>query len=195
MAFGESVAAFCTLRTKFCDGSGNPTPAFRYLRLSQSETNIKVNYILRGLSEWWSIAGNRRAALARLVYIIRYSVAKVYAAKFKFKTVAAIFKIGGNDLSKPIGVRVKSVIGADEPDTPRRREGSKNKLTGILFDRYHKIPKPKPSKLNPNWIPEYMKALQKGDNLENLIKEIWKTKGQKAKNPLASTAGRLDKTI
>jgi group II intron reverse transcriptase/maturase len=36
----------------FCDGSGNPKPAFRFLRLPQSETNIKVNYILRGLSEW-----------------------------------------------------------------------------------------------------------------------------------------------
>lgn len=176
----------------FCDGSGNPTPAFRYLRLPQSETNIKVNYILRGLSEWWSIAGNRRAALARLAYIIRYSVAKVYAAKLKLKTVAAVFKIGGNNLRKPIGVRTKSVIGVDEPNTP---QGSKKELTGILFDRYHRIPKPKPSKLNPSWIPEYMKVLQKGDDLEHFIKEIWKTKAQKAKNPLASTAWRLAKTI
>lgn len=37
---------------QFCDGSGNPKPAFRFLRLTQSETNIKVNYILRGLSDW-----------------------------------------------------------------------------------------------------------------------------------------------
>jgi group II intron reverse transcriptase/maturase len=35
----------------FCDGSGKPEPAFRFLRLPQSETNIKINYILRGLSE------------------------------------------------------------------------------------------------------------------------------------------------
>ena len=35
----------------FCDGSGTPVPAFRFLRLPQSEVNIKVNYILRGLSE------------------------------------------------------------------------------------------------------------------------------------------------
>lgn len=133
-------------KANFCDRNGNPTPAFRYLRLPQSETNVKVNYILKGLSEWWSIAGNRRTALARLAYIIRYSVAKVYAAKFKLKTVAAIFKIGGNDLSKPIGVRTKSVTGAAESYTP---QGSKKKLKGILFDRYHKIPKPEPSKLNP----------------------------------------------
>jgi retron-type reverse transcriptase len=36
----------------FCDGKGDPKPAFRFLRLPQSETNLKVNYILRGLSEW-----------------------------------------------------------------------------------------------------------------------------------------------
>jgi group II intron reverse transcriptase/maturase len=144
---------------KFCDQSGNPRPAFRFLRLPQSETNVKVNYILRGLSEWWSIAGNRRAATARIAYIIRYSVAKVYAAKFKLKTVAAVFKIGGNALSNPIGVRVKSVVGAVEN---HKTQGSDKKLKGILFDRYHKIPKPIGNKLNPNWKPEYFKALKKG---------------------------------
>ena len=93
----------------------------------------------------------------------------MYAAKFKLKTVAAVFKIGGNDLSKPIGVRAKSVIGVDESDMP---QGSKKELTGILFDRYHKIPKPESNILKPKWIPEYMKALQKGNNLDNFIKEI-----------------------
>jgi len=144
---------------KFCDGSGKPRPAFRFLRLPQSETNVKVNYILRGLSEWWSIAGNRRAATARVAYIIRYSIAKVYAAKFKLQTVAAVFKIGGNALSNPIGVRVKSVVGADENHTP---QGSDKKLQGILFDKYHKIPRPKGNKLKPNWKPEYFKVLKKG---------------------------------
>jgi hypothetical protein len=153
----------------FCDGNGNPKPAFRFLRLPQSDTNIKVNYILRGLSEWWSIGGNRRAALARVAYIIRYSIAKVYAAKFKLRTVATVFKIGGNALNKPIGVSAKSVIGADETDTP---QGPKKKLTGILFDRYHKIPSPKGSKLNPKWKPEYMKALQKGKDLDSFLKII-----------------------
>lgn len=71
----------------------------------------------------------------------------MYAAKFKLNTVAAVFKIAGNDLSKPIGIRVKSVVGVDEKDTP---QGQKQKLVGILFDRYHQIPKPKESKLKPN---------------------------------------------
>jgi Reverse transcriptase (RNA-dependent DNA polymerase)/Type II intron maturase len=137
----------------FCTKNGDPIPAFRFLRLPQSEVNTKVNYILRGLSEWWSLAGNRKRAIARVAYIIRYSIAKVYAAKFKLETVAAVFKVGGNDLSKPIGERANSVVGTDEINTP---QGKKKKLIGILFDRYHKIPKPKGNKLKPNWTPEYM---------------------------------------
>jgi len=33
----------------FCDGSGNPIPCFRFLRYPQSEINMKVNSIIRGL--------------------------------------------------------------------------------------------------------------------------------------------------
>lgn len=71
----------------------------------------------------------------------------MYAAKFKLPTVASVFKIGGNDLSKPIGSKVKSVVGTDEIDVPENRVG---KLDGILFDRYHKIPKPKGNKIKSN---------------------------------------------
>lgn len=74
-------------------------------------------------------------------------MAKVYAAKFKLPTVAAVFKIGGNSLNKPIGIRAKSVVGADEINTPASK---KEELKGILFDRYHTIPKPKGNKLKPN---------------------------------------------
>lgn len=176
----------------FCTGDGQPIPAFRFLRLPQSETNKKVNFILRGLSEWWSIAGNRRAALARVGYIIRYSIAKVYAAKFKLRTVAATFKIGGNDLSKPIGARAKSVVGADEGDTP---QGPKKKLIGILFDRYHKIPKPKSNKLKPTWKPEYLKLLEKEPSVEKFIAALWESRSGSAKNPLASMAWRLETSI
>ena len=174
----------------FCDASGKPTPAFRLLRLPQLNTNTKANYILRGLSEWWSIAGNRKDAIARAAYIIRYSIAKVYAAKFKLKTVAAVFKIGGNDLSKPIGERVKSVVGADIQKTQER-----NKLKGILFDKYHKIPKPEKNKLESNWTPEYLKVLKKENNFLDFLKIIWDMRKQKAKNPLASMAWRLETSI
>jgi len=178
---------------KFCSGDGSPEPAFRFLRLPQSETNLKVNYILRGLSEWWSIAGNRKQALARIAYIIRYSIAKMYAAKFKLPTVTAVFKIAGNNLSKPIGARVKSVVGADEKDTPK---GQKEKLMGILFDRYHKIPKPQGNKLKNDWAPEYLNIFRKGElEPDKFLEYIWSIRGASVKNPLAVMGWRLEQTI
>lgn len=39
------------IQANFCTGDGIPIPAFRFLRLPQSEVNQKVNYILRGLSK------------------------------------------------------------------------------------------------------------------------------------------------
>ena len=46
----KQVIAWLT-EANFCDGSGKPLPTFRFLRLPQSETNTKVNSILKGLSE------------------------------------------------------------------------------------------------------------------------------------------------
>lgn len=176
----------------FCDGSGEPKPTFRFLRLPQSEINMKVNRILRGLSEWWSIAGNRQRAIAYAAYIIRYSIAKVYAAKFKLKTVAAVFKIGGNNLSKPIGVRVKSVVGASEQDTPKRKKA----IEGILFDRYHKIPKPKGNKMKLGWKPEYLEILDKANSIEELVDYLKVTNTTAtSKNPLVRMGWRLERGI
>jgi group II intron reverse transcriptase/maturase len=165
----------------FCDKGGFPIPAFRFLRLPQSEINAKVNSIMRGLSEWWSIAGNRKRAIAYTAYIIRYSMAKVYAAKFKFKTVARVFKNGGNDLSKPLGARAKSVVGVDETGTPHKGQN----LKGLLFDRYHKIPKPKGNKLKPDWKPEYLKLLEKGEDFKSFMDILWEQNiVASSKNPL-----------
>lgn len=59
----------------------------------------------------------------------------MYAAKFKLKTTAAVFKIGGKDLGGPLGVRAKSVIGVDENRVPK-----KGTLKGLLYSEYHMIP-------------------------------------------------------
>ena len=66
----------------------------------------------------------------------------MYAAKFKLKTVAAVFKKGHNDLSKPIGNKKKSAIGVVDKE---------NKIIpGVSFDRYWKIPVREEAQLSPN---------------------------------------------
>lgn len=154
--------------------------------MPQADVNVKVNHILRGLSEWWSIAGNRRQALARVSYIIRYSVAKMYAAKFKLPTVASVFKMGGNNLGKPLGASKKSAIGSN---------ANQDKIQGILFDRYHKIPRPKGSKLKPDWCPEFLEHLREDVTPERFVMSLWNISRSSSKNPLAQMMWRLENTI
>lgn len=174
----------------YCTKGGAPLPAFKFLQLPQSETNRKINYILRGLSEWWKIAGNRRRAVAWISYILKTSIVMMYAAKFKLKTTAAVFKIGGDDLSKPIGKRAKSVIGNDEKNVPKA-----NALQGLLYSRYHKIPKPESNNISAKWKPEYMKILDDSENSDKLIKYIRKQESSKSKNPIVQLGVRLRTTI
>ena len=138
----------------YCDKSGKPKPAWGYLQYPQSQTNRMINYILRGLSEWWKIAGNRKRATAWLVYILKTSIAKMYAAKFKLDTVATTFKIGGKDLGLPIGKRAKSVVGNDENQTPKGTV-----LQGIMYCKYNEIPDTAKNMIKANWKPEYIKYL------------------------------------
>ena len=169
--------------TGFCDRDGTPKPNFRFMSLPQAETNNKANAILRGLCNWARIAGNRRPAVARYAYILRYSIAKMYAAKFKLKRVAAVFKAGNNDLSKPIGKRIKSV----QPE-------GKN-LQGILYSKYAQIPKREHAKLPKNWTPPYVRNLDSGGNLEDFINKVAKQGRSNAKDPLIAAGWRLGRSL
>jgi group II intron reverse transcriptase/maturase len=179
-------------RVNFCDGEGNPTPAFRFLRHPQGETNKKINTILRGLSNWWSIPGNRKPATARASYIIKYSIAKTYAAKFGLKTVAKVFKRGGNDLSKNLTRKSPKTLGSNAI-FPLANDPYK--VDGILFDRYWKIPKHKANKLAPNWKPDYIKMLEENPSTQEFIDKVWTSRKASATDPLALMGYRLEKAL
>jgi hypothetical protein len=99
----------------------------------------------------------------------------LYAAKFKLPTVASVFKIGGNDLSKPIGSRVKSVVDTDERDVPGSTIG---RLKGIMFDRYYKIPKPKGNKIKPGWVPTFISMFKDEMNFNEYLRPAAFGKGR-----------------
>ena len=170
---------------RFCDGGGNPLPYMKNLRLPQSETNLMANAVIRGLCNWWIFASNRRKITSYVAYIIRYSIAKMYAAKFRLGTVAKIFKVGRNDLSVAIGNTKKSAVGVIDIK-------EKKKIQGILYDKYHKIPKKENAILSPDWKPEYLIALQKGDSAE-IIKYLTEVKG--STNPLKTLGWRIRNTL
>ena len=47
-------------------------------------------------------------------YILRYSIAKLYAAKFKISSIRKVFRLAGTDLSKPLSSHKKSVVGVTD---------------------------------------------------------------------------------
>lgn len=127
----------------FCDGSGKPLPNFRFVRLSQSESNTRINRLILRFCKYWALANDRKRAVSRIAFILRYSIAKLYAAKFKIKTVAGVFKRGGKGLDRPLGVKRKSAVGGIAEPNARIPE----------LVSYQKIPKRLPwvfSKLTPS---------------------------------------------
>jgi group II intron reverse transcriptase/maturase len=154
------------LAQKYINGEGEPLPCFGLLRLPQSEANMRINSVLRGLSNWFEYAGNRRRVLAWIAYVLRYSLAKMYAAKYKLHTVPRVFQKGGGDLSKPLKAREGfSHVGVTDEQIMKWEgsvtgKGTPRKIPGILFEKYFKIPKPNKSPLPKGWKPKHEKILE-----------------------------------
>lgn len=96
----------------YCDKRGKPVPNFRFLKQTQSLTNYNTRYLLIGLNNYYKLANDKNRAMNRIKYILKTSIAKMYAAKYKKRTVAAIYKIAGKDLNKRI--KSKNPIGATD---------------------------------------------------------------------------------
>lgn len=90
---------------KFCDRNGDPKPCFQYMHQTQSLTNTRIRSILLGIANYYKLANNRRRVTRRVSYILRHSVAKMYAAKYKLATRAKVFRKGGKYLHKPLQAR------------------------------------------------------------------------------------------
>jgi len=58
---------------------------------------------LVGLNQYYKLANNRKEGITYAAYIVRFSLAKMYAAKFRLHSVKKVFKAGGKYLNKPIG--------------------------------------------------------------------------------------------
>ena len=86
----------------FCNTEGLPIEHGFYVHKTQAETNKIMIFILNEFKNWFSIAINRKRAFNVVNYVIIYSLAKIYAAKFKLKTIGRTFAIAGKELNKPL---------------------------------------------------------------------------------------------
>jgi len=124
---------------KFCRKDGDPLPCFQYMHQTQSLTNARINSLLEGLVNYYHLANNKRRSMNRVRYILQHSVAKMYAAKFKLKTRAAVFKLATGNLGRRlVPYKGKNVIGATDKKLKRDNESKggtgKIKLRRIKYN-------------------------------------------------------------
>lgn len=140
----------------YCQKNGYPIPNFTFLSETQYGTIIKASYVLRGLASYYRLARNFRSFMSKMNYIIRYSIAKVFAAKFRQKSIAKVFAMAGKDLSKPINSKnlkyKKAIIGQTEEIineylrsigiSEKKIKEKKSPFLGLPYTIYKDIPKP-----------------------------------------------------
>jgi len=100
---------------KFCKRNGDSLPCFQYMHQTQSLTNQRLRSFIIGLSYYYNLANNKRRFINRISFIIKHSAAKMYAAKFKLRSRASVFKIAGRCLGRRLGPdKGKKAIGATD---------------------------------------------------------------------------------
>lgn len=124
--------------------------------LSQYDNNLKANLIINTFCNKWFLAFNKKKAISFVVFIIKGSLAKMYAAKFRLRTIARVYLKGGVDLGlRLINKDIKSSLGGV---TDKKCK----KIQKILYVKSHLILKSEnlffSSNLKP---PAYILSLEK----------------------------------
>jgi retron-type reverse transcriptase len=99
----------------YCDRAGNSLPNWKEaLQPPQSYSVARAARLIYGLDSYYKVADNRRAITHQIMRIIRNSLAKAFASKFKLNTVKKVLAKAGKDLSKPIKSKLPIIGNSDE---------------------------------------------------------------------------------
>jgi len=102
----------------FCNKKGDPLPNFRFFQDPQSHTVSRASAILRGIANYYHLADNKVRSVQRISFIVLHSLAKMFAAKYKLRTRAQVFKKAGRNLSKPLTGRFRTAAAAGAVGSP-----------------------------------------------------------------------------
>ncbi|XVF52424.1 hypothetical protein PTKIN_Ptkin05aG0016900 [Pterospermum kingtungense] len=137
------------------DRDPDPQPCFRMFHATQAHTNAQMNKLLSTMVEWYRYADNRKKVVNFCSYIIRGSLAKLYAAKYKLRSRAKVYKIGARNLSRPLKERK-----GQSPDYQYLlRMGLAESINGLQYTRMSLVPETDYTPFPSNWRPDHEKAL------------------------------------
>lgn len=145
-------------RLKFVKGDRDPEPlpCTPMLYSSQAHTNAQMNKFLETMADWYRYADNRKKIVGFCAYVVRSSLAKLYAARYRLKSRAKVYKIASRDLSGPL--RDSSNNSAPEY-SDLLRMGLVDAIEGVQFSHMSSIPSCDYTPFPRNWVPDHEQVL------------------------------------
>lgn len=159
----QCIRQFRKLELVKGDRDPDPQPCFRMFHATQAYTNAQMNKLLSAMAEWFRYADNRKKVVNFCSYIIRGSLAKLYAAKYKLRSRAKVYKIASHNLSRPL----KDKKGESPHYKELLRMGLLDSIDGIQYTRMALAPGTDYTPFPRDWRPDHEKILQEYLLLEN----------------------------
>ncbi|XP_077235198.1 intron maturase, type II family protein [Tasmannia lanceolata] len=145
------------------DRDPDPQPCFRMFHATQAHTNAQMNKFLSTMVEWYRYADNRKKVVNFCSYILRGSLAKLYAAKYKLRSRAKVYKIASRNLSRPL----KEKKGQSPEYHNLLRMGLVDSIDGLQYTRMSLVPETDYTPFPSGWRPEHEKVLLEYIRLED----------------------------
>ena len=146
------------------DKDPEPLPCSPMLYSGQAHTNSQMNKLLETLADWFRYADNRKKIVGFCAYVIRSSIAKLYAARYRLKSRAKVYKIGSRDLSRPLRESTKN---SDPEYSDLLRMGLVDVIEGLQYSRMSMIPPCDYAPFPRNWTPHHERILKEFIRLQD----------------------------
>ncbi|KAF5175033.1 Intron maturase, type II family protein [Thalictrum thalictroides] len=160
----QCIRQFRRLQFVKGDKDPEPLPCTPMLYASQSHTNSQMNKFLETMADWYKYADNRKKVVGFCAYVIRSSLAKLYAARYRLKSRAKVYKLATRDLSSPL--REYSNTSAPEY-SDLIRMGLIDAIEGVQFSHMSLIPSCDYTPFPRDWIPDHEQVLQEYIRLQD----------------------------
>jgi group II intron reverse transcriptase/maturase len=120
----------------YCDKGGIEIPNWKEALLPPQTYSVsRASKLLNGLGSYFKVANDKRATTHRVTRIVRNSLAKTLAAKYKLGTISKVIKKAGKDLSRPLKSK-KAPVGT----TDEKQRTDAEKAGGKLIERKVRVP-------------------------------------------------------
>ncbi|KAK9697091.1 hypothetical protein RND81_08G014400 [Saponaria officinalis] len=150
------------------DKDPEPLPCTPMLYSSQAHTNSQMNKFLETMADWYKYADNRKKVVGFCAYVIRSSLAKLYASRYKLKSRAKVYGIAARDLRHSLRGRGRgrgNNVGSEYSDLVRL--GVADPIEGVQFSHMSLIPSCDYTPFPRVWIPEHEQVFREYIKLQD----------------------------